>query len=61
MDRALTVAEEYRRLVERGDVVLAEQARRTIDELCGRWVDGTWTYPANVVLAMGGGEPVARH
>lgn len=35
LDRALGCAAEYRRHVERGDAVMAEQTRRTIEDLVG--------------------------
>lgn len=40
LTRALTLAAEYRRLNDSGDVVLASQARMTIEDLVGRPVGG---------------------
>lgn len=56
MDRALGLAAEYRRYVDIGDVVLAEQTRRTIEDLVGRPVGGgKVTFPRSVAAAMGQG------
>lgn len=43
---------EARRMVEfgrRGDVVMAQQAQRTIDDLVGRYVDGRFCLPIKVL------------
>ena len=54
MDRAMTLAREYRALIERGDVVLAEQARRNLDDLgIGSYMDGRWTLAEPIRRAMG--------
>ena len=34
--------QERRRLLNRGDVVLAGETERTIDALCGHWHEGQW-------------------
>ncbi len=53
MDRALGLAAEYRRYVDRGDVALAEQCRRTIEDLVGRPVGGGRVrFPVAVAAAM---------
>jgi hypothetical protein len=52
MSQAMVSANEYSGLVLRGDVTMAEQVRRDLDTLVGRWVDGRWVYPAEVAIAM---------
>jgi len=52
---ALVAAEEYRALVMRGDVVMADQVKRTIEDLVGRWTSpGRWDIPEAVRQAMRG-------
>jgi hypothetical protein len=59
MDRSGQVTElarEYRSLMARGDVISAEQVRRTIDDCggaAGRYEDGRWTLHAWVLAEMG--------
>ena len=54
-ERALGEADDYRRHIEHGDVVMAEQRRRTIEDLVGRPVPGGGrvVLPADVLAAMG--------
>ena len=59
--RALTAANEYRRLAVAGDYARADQIARTIEDLAGRWM---WSarlghrlaLPADVERAMRGGR-----
>ena len=53
MSLALGTAAEYRRLSDMGDVVLARQARTTIDELVATRRNGRWVLPRAVAEAMG--------
>jgi hypothetical protein len=53
IDLAMGEARQYRGYSERGDVVLARETRRTIDELAGRRVAGRWVLPQCVADAMG--------
>jgi hypothetical protein len=53
-------ARQYARYRAIGDVTLAREARRTIDELVGRRVSGQWVLPACVAEAMGRPE-LGRH
>ena len=55
-ERALGEADSYRRHIEHGDVVMAEQCQRTIEDLVGRPVPGGGrvVLPADVLAAMGG-------
>lgn len=53
-DAALEAARTYRRLVARGDVVLADGAERDIDMLVGHWADHrTFVWPAPIADAAG--------
>ncbi len=54
-ERALGEADSYRRHIEHGDVVMAEQCQRTIEDLVGRPVPGGGRVelPADVLAAMG--------
>lgn len=53
-DRAIGLAEEYKALVERGDVVRAEETRRTIEDLhVGSYVGGRWVIREDIRRAMG--------
>ena len=55
---SLTAAREYRDLMARGDVVLAEQTRRSIDDLgCGRYVGGKWVLDRDIRQEMGLAAP----
>lgn len=56
LDLAIGVAESYRKLMGRGNVVLAEQALRTIDELVGGW---DWD-PTKTMRAWRRPEPVQK-
>jgi hypothetical protein len=54
LDRALVLADEYLSLSERGDVTLAGEAARTIDDLVGHWSDETtFVWPAEVAEHAG--------
>lgn len=53
MSRAVAVAQEYVRLVRRGDVVLASESRRTLDDLVGHPIgDGRVEYPAPIATII---------
>ena len=53
-EQTKAAAEQYRVYVARGDVVMAEQTRRTIDDLgCGHYRQGRWTIDTWVLRAMG--------
>lgn len=51
MDLAITRAKEMGRLSRRGDVTLAEEAQRDVDQLVGYWHEGRWCWPAPVLDA----------
>jgi len=54
LDQAMTAAREYRRLTGMGDVTLAGETRRTIEELVGYYDAGTtFRLPREVEQAMG--------
>ena len=54
LSRALSLADEYRRLVDRGDVALAGERRRTIEDLVGVPLSGGCVVlPRSVREAMG--------
>lgn len=54
LDQAMAMAAEYRRYSDLGDVVLAEQVRRTIEELVGQYdADLRFVLPRPVCDAMG--------
>jgi len=54
LSQALAQVAEIAACVERGDVVLAGQARRTLNELCCELRDGVMTYPPQIVEALRG-------
>jgi hypothetical protein len=53
MSQALAQADEYRRLISRGEVVLADGCLRTIRELVGRWDGPRLVLPQVVADVMG--------
>jgi hypothetical protein len=55
LDGAMEAAKEYYELRERGDVVLAGEVRRLIEDLVGYWRDGVFTLPSCVKRAMRNG------
>lgn len=53
-DKAMVLANEYRRENERGDVARAEQIRKTIEDLVGDFSkSGKFYIPLQVRIAMG--------
>lgn len=61
MDRAIACAKRYAELDRRGDVVLRDQERRTIEDLIGEFGDGRFQLPAPVADAMGRPELGPRY
>lgn len=55
LDRAVTLAAEYRRLRDCGDVVLAAECRRTIEDLVGIPLEREVALPESVRRVMTGG------
>jgi hypothetical protein len=54
MAQARAVAQEYRAAMARGDVVVAGECRRTLDDLhIGSYVDGRWTLSPEILALMG--------
>lgn len=58
-ERGIEAGKEFAALTARGDVVLAEQVERRIDDIVGRWRDAkTFVWP--VAVARVAGVPVVR-
>jgi hypothetical protein len=60
LGRAMVVAGQYARLVQRGETSLAHQALRTIHELVGKFEGSVLMLPACVVDECRGGHWIVR-